>query len=145
MRRSTKKKVIPLALALALALIGAALAVPTITLNVQEIGAGGPDYVVSPADNAYINWTLATNPDWVSGVSVEFDKDIPAGSTIIVKIYYYGTTPSSTAAADVQVEYPVSNDIAAGTPVSISFGSDIPISDLDRIAVVVVGPGQEYP
>ncbi|ASJ08083.1 hypothetical protein A3L11_02120 [Thermococcus siculi] len=57
MRRSTKRRLIPLALALALAIVGAALAVPQIIVNVQELdkGTGGYTQTVS---SAAVNWNL---------------------------------------------------------------------------------------
>jgi len=144
MRRSTKKKVIPLALALALALIGAALAVPTFTVNVQNIGAGGPTAVTVPGGVAQANveWVLATNPDFVKGVKVTFDQDLPAGTTIIIKVYASGDDPTNPNTAPTTVkQVTLSNSLTAGTSQEIDFDTPIGIgSDLDKVAVVLVGP-----
>ena len=93
MRRSTKKKVIPLALALALALIGAALAVPMISVSVQQIGAGGPTPVLNPISSAAFKWNLnSTDPDKLVSLDVTIGLNNTVSSnltsgTIYIKFY----------------------------------------------------------
>ena len=141
MRRSTKKKVIPLALALALALIGAALAVPTFNLNVQQIGEGGPTTITVPGGvtTATINWVLDTNPDYIKGVSISFDQALQDNTKIIVKLY------GSDGSLLDQKTYTVSNNgngLAADTSVEIDFSNHHEIKTVDKVAVVLVGPQQ---
>ena len=138
MRRSTKKKVIPLALALALALIGATLAVPTIQMHVQQIGVGDATSgaeITSPVGEAWLDWGLSTsNPDILSSVTLKFDQDVPAGSTIYVKFYNSGSYIDS-------VQYSVTSAISAGTTVPIDVSSlNLDISDFDEVKIIVVGP-----
>ena len=144
MRRSTKKKVIPLALALALALIGAALAVPAITVNVQNIGAGGPKLVQVPGGvtQADVDWVLATNPDFVKGVKVTFDQALDEGTTIIIKVYASGDDPNDpNATPTTKKEVTLSSALAANTPYEIDFDSPIAIGpNIDKVAIVLVGP-----
>ena len=130
MRRSNKKRLIPLALALVLALVGAALAVPVITVNIQQIGAGS-NPVLSPVDVANISWTLASNPDYVSGAVIVFDQTIPAGSQVYLKIY---NSTGSIIALGVNATTTSTNTV------TISFTSDVDITKMETAAVVVKGP-----
>ncbi|NJE30016.1 hypothetical protein E3E38_03000 [Thermococcus sp. 18S1] len=144
MRRSNKKRLIPLALALALALIGTALAVPAITVSVQSIGAGGPVLVDVPGgvSQADVDWELATNPDYVAGVKVTFDQDLPTGTRIIVKVYASGDDPTNPNTAPTTVKsVTLSNSLTAGTTYTINFDTPIAIgSGIDKVAIVLVGP-----
>jgi len=139
MRRSNKKRLIPLALALVLALVGAALAVPTINMTVQKIGVGDAtdnDVIVSPVDTATLNWVLDdTNPDFVEAVNLTFDKDISAGSTIYVKFYKDGSLVSGGV-----TKYPVQNLISANTEIKIDLDNEIDLQDFDEVKIIVVGP-----
>jgi len=69
MRRRTKRRIIPLALALALAMIGAALAVPTITLHIQELDAG-TDSMPQTVYHAYINWGLSSDAQYITSATI---------------------------------------------------------------------------
>lgn len=142
MRRSTKRRIVPLSLALALAIIGAALAVPTFTLHVQNIGEGGPETITVPGGvaNAYVNWVLDTNPDYIKGVSISFDQALPDGTKIIVKLYDENDTLMD------QGTYTVNNNgngLAANTAVEIDFpNGPYEIKTVNKVAVVLVGPQQ---
>ncbi|NJE10866.1 hypothetical protein [Thermococcus sp. MAR1] len=142
--RRNKKRLIPLALALVLALVGAALAVPAITVNVQEIGAGGPKVVSVPGgvSTADVDWVLATNPDYVKGVKVTFDQPLDAGVTIIVKVYASDDDPTAPNTAPTTVKsVTLSSALAANTPYEIDFDSPIAIgSNINSVAIVLIGP-----
>jgi len=133
MRRSTKKKILPLAFALVLAMIGAALAVPVITVNVQDIGAGEQS-VLSPANNANVTWDLAANPDYVEGGYVSLDNTLNAGSIVYLKVYNSAGTLIAIG------NYTVNTTISAGTPIPIAFNSSVNVQDMYNVAVVAVGP-----
>ena len=136
MRRSTKKKVIPLALALALALIGAALAVPTIGVHVQKIGAGGPQVIQSDIGAVAINWNLdPDNPDYLNNISVSIDNSSAVG-TLYVK-FYNGGTLEYLATIDLNGN---SEYLITSTNSNITFPIDLSAFDVDSIAVVYQGP-----
>ncbi len=137
-RKANQKRLIPLLLALVATMVGAALAVPTFTLNVQNIGEGGPQAINVPGGvaNANVNWVLDSNPDYVKGVSVSFDQDLASGTTIYAKVY------DSSGNLIAQGSTTLSSDLTAGTAVEIDFGSSIEINNMDQVAVVLVGPQQ---
>ncbi|WP_297508597.1 hypothetical protein [Thermococcus sp.] len=133
-----KRSVVPLALALVLAIVGAALAVPTFTLHVQNIGEGGPQQITVPGGvaNANVNWVLDSNPDYVKGVKVSFDQDLSSGTTIYVKVY------NSSGTVIAQGSQTLSSDLSAGSSIEIDFSSSVEIGNMDQVAVVLVGPQQ---
>ncbi|WP_297521577.1 hypothetical protein [Thermococcus sp.] len=135
MRRSTRRKLVPLALALALAMVGAAFAVPQITVYVQQLGAGN-NPVVSPTNDAWVNFTLdTTNPDYITAVSANFSSTLPAGTYVAIKLYL------TNQSAPVVASTTLSSALTAG-----QFTSDLPlpyevdISDLNNVSVVVKSP-----
>ena len=65
MRRSTKRRLIPLALALALAMVGVAFAVPAINVGVQKVGGGANDTVRVDTTKAAINWDFKPGFPWI--------------------------------------------------------------------------------
>ena len=139
MRRNAKKRLLPLVFAFVLTVVGAALAVPTFNLNIQQIGEGGPETITVPGGvaTATINWVLDTNPDYVKGVSVSFDQTLPSGTTIYVKVY---ASDGTTIIA--QGSTTLSSDLNANTAIEIDFDSSVEINNMDKVAVVLVGPQQ---
>ncbi|NJE04151.1 hypothetical protein [Thermococcus sp. MV11] len=144
MRRANKKRLIPLALALALAMVGAALAVPTFNISVQQLGVSdgtqGDVIVPGGVTSAAVNWVLDTgnNPDYLSGIAVSFDQDLPAGTTVYVKLYNGGSfvkyyTYTITGDEDGTAD----GVLSAGTPITIS-ASD-PITSFDKVVVILQG------
>ncbi len=127
MRRNNKRRLIPLAIALALSLISAALAVPAITLNVQELGQGST-VITSSVTNADVSWTLdSTNPDYVTGATVTVTTD-PGAGTIYLKLYS-GTTLVAVAQASLN---------GSGT-YTLTFASPVALSSFDTVYVVYQG------
>ena len=137
------KKALPLLGALVFLMVGAALAVPSITVDIQGIGAGGPQDVAVPGNVGHVDvkWALADNPDFVKGVKVTFDQTVPAGTTIIIKVYSSSDNPNDpNTAPSVVKAVTLSSDLSAGTPYEIDFDSPIAIgNDLAKVAVVLVG------
>ncbi|NJE76576.1 hypothetical protein [Thermococcus sp. ES12] len=128
MRRNNKKRLIPLALALVLALVGAALAVPTITLTVQELGQG-QKVISSTITDATITWTLdSTNPDYVTGGEISVTTD-PGSGTVYIKLYDGSTL----------VTYTSVNLDGSGT-YTFSFASSVDLGSFDTVYVVYQGP-----
>ena len=91
------KRILPLVGALVFLMVGAALAVPTINLTVQNLGQGHAT-ISSNIKNAKITWNLNdTNPDYLKlngGVTVDLSDSqntIENNGKIYVKLYNGGT------------------------------------------------------
>ena len=137
MRRSTRRKVIPLVFALVLTIVGAALAVPTFNLKVQTIGEGGPETIEVPGGvtSAAVNWVLdGSDPDYVAGVKLKFDQTVPSGTTIYVKIY------DKDGKIITKKDKTLQSDLNANTEIEIDFDSNVEIKNMDQVAVVLLGP-----
>ena len=131
---SGNKRVLVILSALAFLLVNAALAVPVINLNVQNIGEGSAP-VTSPVDNGNIKFLLnSTNPDYITGVEVSFDKDISAGSTIYVKLYDNSSNLLAVGS------YTSPSFLQSNTYVQVNFQNQVQISQVENVAVVVQGP-----
>ena len=131
---SGNKRVLVILSALAFLLVNAALAVPVINLNVQNIGEGSAP-VTSPVDNGNIKFLLnSTNPDYITGVEVSFDKDVSAGSTIYVKLYDNSSNLRAVGS------YTPSVDLPMDTALPINLPAQVQISQVENVAVVVQGP-----
>lgn len=127
MRRVNRRRLIPLALALVLALVGTALAVPSITVNVQELGQGSK-VITSQVTEADVSWTLdSTNPDYVTGATVTISTD-PGSGTLYLKLYS-GTT--LVAVSSVTLD-------GSGT-YTITFSSPVDLGSFDTVYVVYQG------
>ncbi|ACS34629.1 hypothetical protein [Thermococcus gammatolerans] len=132
------KKALPLLGALVFLMVGAALAVPTFNLHIQNIGEGGPQQITVPGGvaNANVNWILDSNPDYVAGVTVSFDQNLDSGTTIYVKVY------DSSENLIAQGSQTLNSALNSGTAVEIHFSSSVEIKNMDKVAVVLVGPQQ---
>ncbi|RLF79673.1 hypothetical protein DRN38_05280 [Thermococci archaeon] len=131
---SGNKRVLVILSALAFLLVNAALAVPVINLNVQNIGEGSAP-VTSPVDNGNIKFLLnSTNPDYITGVEVSFDKDISAGSTIYVKLYDNSSNLLAVGS------YTINSILTAESYITLQFPAQVQISQVENVAVVVQGP-----
>ena len=145
MRRSTKKKVIPLALALVLAIMGATLAVPAINLSVQELGQGHAA-IESNIEKAKITWHLDdNNPDYLKSsgqVTVDLSdtqNTITDGGKIYVKLY--DTTGNlvaigSAALSSSQTSY----DIDLTIVYDANGDGKIGLDEFSEVYVVYEGP-----
>ncbi|RLF25657.1 MAG: hypothetical protein DRN14_07895 [Thermoplasmata archaeon] len=150
MRRSNKKRLIPLALALVLALVGAALAVPTINLHIQAIGAGKSE-IPNPVVSATFNWQVdSTNPDILTSLEVTIDLSQASlnSGTLYIK-FYQGNTYVGKIAYDLSTDAINDGDtitIDAADIQSAVGASDTTLESLfnefDTVAVVYVGPQQ---
>ncbi len=72
MRRNNKKRLIPLALALALSLISAALAVPAISFQAQRVGGGADTTVRVDTSQANVTWTISGTT--ITGATITLDQ-----------------------------------------------------------------------
>jgi len=144
MRRITKRRIIPLALALALAVIGTALAVPTINLTVQDLGQGHAT-ISSNIKNAKITWNLDdTNPDYLKlngGVTIDLSDSqntIENNGKIYVKLYKGGTLVAkgevtlSSGTTTYDVDLTLVNDS--------NTDGKLGLDEFDEVYVVYQGP-----
>ncbi len=128
MRNSTKRKIIPVAFALVLSLIGSALAVPVIQVNVQQLGAGS-NVITSDVQQANITWILSTtNPDYIQGVT--FTLNTTVSGTIYVKLY-------DSSGALIQYNKTVITNTNTGT---VTFNPNVDIARVARVYVIYEGP-----
>ncbi|CAD5245220.1 hypothetical protein [Thermococcus camini] len=150
MRRSNKKRLIPLALALVLALVGAALAVPTINMNIQSIGAGKSN-IPNPVVSATFNWQVdSTDPDQLTQLDVTIDLSQASlnSGTLYIK-FYKGDTYVGKISYDLSTT-PINDgdtlSITAANLQSAVGASGTTLEELfdkfDTVAVVYVGPQQ---
>lgn len=132
MRRNNKKRLIPLTLALVLALVGAALAVPSITVNVQELGQGSKT-ITSTVTTADVTWNLnPNNPDYVVSATVTITTD-PGAGTLYVKLY-----SGTTLVAWGQVTLDGSGTYTV-TFTNGASADGVPLSSFDTVYVVYQG------
>ncbi len=125
------KKALPLLGALVFLMVGAALAVPAINLNVQPIGGGGNSNVKVATTSAAVNWQFdSTNPWVITGASITLDQGPGvAGNLDLYITLDNGTVIHKTASVD-----------ASGTSVTISgLNIDLTKNAITRVAVVVAG------
>lgn len=128
MRSSTRKKLLPLVFALVVTVVGAALAVPLITVNVQQLGAGS-SVITSDVKAANVTWILSsTNPDYIAGVSFTLDTNVTG--TIYIKLY------DSTGAL---VAYNTTT-LTNSTSGTVTFDPNIPLSEVAEVYVIYQGP-----
>lgn len=128
------KRILVLLSTLGFLLVNAALAVPVINLNVQNIGEGSAP-VTSPVDNANVKFLLNnTNPDYITGAEVSFDKDVTTGSTIYVKLYDNSSNLLAVGS------YVTNSFLTAGSSISLTFPNQVQISQVENVAVIVQGP-----
>lgn len=150
MRRRAKRRIVPLALALALAIVGAALAVPSITVNIQNIGAGSGE-VQNPIKSVDIKWDLdKTNPDILNHLNITIHLDTTVASslssgTLYIK-FYEGTTVhvykyeiTSTSPINDGDTIQISGADVASTVGASSTNLEDILPKIDKIAVVYVG------
>lgn len=134
-----KRRFLKFAPAIAIALVGLvtmALAVPVFGLVVQALGEGS-NTINSPVNNGAVNFILdPTNPDYITGVSVNFDQDLAANTIIYAKIYDAGGTLIALGSTTL------GSTLIAGTYVTINFPTSVQISQVDTVAIVVQGPQQ---
>ena len=131
MRRSTKRRLIPLTLALVLAMVGAALAIPGITVNVQKIGSG-ETAIVAPVGSAAVNYNI----DWTSltVTSVDVSFDVAPGDGSVVQVYIYDSNSNLVGEGQATVSG------SSTTSVTVTLSTQPSIFDLDSVKLVVVGP-----
>ncbi|WP_297535647.1 hypothetical protein [Thermococcus sp.] len=151
MRSKTKRRIIPLALALVLAIVGAALAVPVIKVTVQEIGAGS-NTITTPIGTVSVDWNLnKNNPDILNNISVTVNTN-PGAGALYVKFYdngklgYIATINFSKITSKTTIL--IGNSSADVQLVNVTSGATVPFPidvqkfNATEVKVVYVGPRQ---
>ncbi|WP_297435943.1 hypothetical protein [Thermococcus sp.] len=117
--RSNKKRLIPLALALVLAMVGAALAVPQISVTIQNLGQGSKT-ITSTVNAASVDFTVSSDGTQITGVKVKVvdqnDNPVTSG-TVYVQLLDSGNNVVASGSGS-----PDSNGI-----VTITFSSPVDI------------------
>ncbi|WP_457743079.1 hypothetical protein [Thermococcus sp.] len=136
MRSRTKRRIIPLAVALVLAIVGAALAVPQITLNVQQLGAGS-SVITSSVGKANITWVLnPNNPDYI--FAAKFTLNATINGTVIVKIY--DSTGNLVAYNSTTLTNSNSGTVYFNTTIGTATFKGVPLSDAYKVYLIYQGP-----
>jgi len=91
MRRGARKRLLPLVFALVLTVVGAALAVPQISVKLQPLGIGNAVYPDQYQITADVNFQLSDDGLTVTGVKVylidnDQNVDVQAGDTVYVQL-----------------------------------------------------------
>ncbi|WP_297514468.1 hypothetical protein [Thermococcus sp.] len=91
MRRNARKRLLPLVFALVLTVVGAALAVPQISVKLQPLGQGQESYPSQYDITAAVNFYLSNDGSTVTGVKVYIvDNDpnvnVQVGDTVYVQL-----------------------------------------------------------
>ena len=69
MKRNARRRLLPLVFALVLTVVGAALAVPNISIHIQELDAG-QSTLQQTVYNAYIDWSLSDDAQYVTSATI---------------------------------------------------------------------------
>ncbi|NJE61972.1 hypothetical protein [Thermococcus sp. 21S7] len=134
MRRSNKKRLIPLVFALVLTMVGAALAVPTISVNLQNLGAGDKTFSPSLDVNAHVNFKLGADGTDVTGVMVYLTgNDVETGATVYVHLIDTNGNDLASEGGTVQ------QDASGNYYVDISFNPGVSIDQLNGVKVIYKG------
>ncbi|AHL23507.1 hypothetical protein [Thermococcus nautili] len=91
MRRNAKKRLLPLVFALVLTVVGAALAVPQISVRLQPLGQGQESYPSQYDITAAVNFQLSNDGSTIQGVKVYLiDNDpnvnVQVGDTVYIQL-----------------------------------------------------------
>jgi len=129
-RDKTELTIISLALVALLLTAVLGLAVPMITVNVQEIGSGTTS-VCSPS--LYGGFYFVVDYGNITGVKMEFPVELPAGLTIYVAV----TNSSGSVSTG---NYTIgAQGLDPNTPVVVDIDPPIQYGDEDTVKVTLVG------
>ncbi len=128
------KRILPLVGALVFLMVGAALAVPSITVNLQKLGSGSHSFPNSLNVSANVNFILSKDGMSVTGVKVYFTgSDVEKGATVYVNLLDASGNILGSGSGSITQDY--SNNFY----VEISFSSAVPIDQLDSVKVIYKG------
>lgn len=128
-RRANQKRLVPLVLALLATMVGAALAVPAINLNVQELDKGTTDLSnFQTVIDAFINWDLGSDPTDVDGATIKLATETNPGQGTV-----YLLIDGS--------KYLATYDSSAGV-YKVSFSPPLSLDSVNSVTVIYQGPQQ---
>ncbi|NJE54286.1 hypothetical protein [Thermococcus sp. 21S9] len=145
MRRNARKRLLPLVFALVLTVVGAALAVPQITVKLQPLGQGQASYPSQYNITAAVNFQLSSNGSVVTGVKVYLDDtnnafQVQAGDTVYVQLLDYNDQVIAYGSGTVQQDTTTGALYVSVTTFTYENGySSIPIDQLSSVKVIYQG------
>ena len=118
--------------------VASALAVPVISITVQQLGVGHRE-VLTPVNTAYVDhvFSIVGGHIVLDKVKIKFDQDLPAGSYIRVELL--DSSGDVLSSGDLTL----ASDLPAGDTVLVDLSPDLGICDLldyDSISLLVAGP-----
>ncbi|WP_297064741.1 hypothetical protein [Thermococcus sp.] len=134
MRRNAKRKLIPLAFALVLTIIGTALAVPRISVSVQKIGGGANNTVAVDTTKAAVNWIFDSAQPWViTGANVSLDNGPGVNGTLTLYISLDNGTVYTWNASISSTDTSVTVSAPSGEAI------DLTQNYIEKVTVVING------
>jgi len=118
--------------------VASALAVPVISITVQQLGVGHRE-VLTPVNTAYVDhvFSIVGGHIVLDKVKIKFDQDLQAGSYIRVELL--DSSGDVLSSGDLTL----ASDLPAGDTVLVDLSPDLGICDLldyDSISLLVAGP-----
>jgi len=118
--------------------VASALAVPVISITVQQLGVGHRE-VLTPVNTAYVDHVFSVVGGHIvlDKVKIKFDQDLQAGSYIRVELL--DSSGDVLSSGDLTL----ASDLPAGDTVLVDLSPDLGICDLldyDSISLLVAGP-----
>ncbi len=124
------KKALPLLGALVFLMVGAALAVPSITVDIQGIGAGSGE-IDNPIVSTTVNWTLdSTDPDILDNIliNVTASRDLSTENGKLI-IKFYDDADKLVFKKEVAVSTLTWNSATGGYWATVDLGTSITLND----------------
>lgn len=118
--------------------VASALAVPVISITVQQLGVGHRE-VLTPVNTAYVDhvFSIVGGHIVLDKVMIKFDQDLQTGSYIRVELL--DSSGDVLSSGDLTL----ASDLPAGDTVLVDLSPDLGICDLldyDSISLLVAGP-----
>lgn len=131
------KKALPLLGALVFLMVGAALAVPSININLQNLGSNSKQFPTALDVTAHVNFHLSSDGSQVTGVKVYLTgNDVQTNAVVYVHLLDSNgnslATGSGSVSQDTNGNYYVDID-------SFDNGAKVDISQLDSVEVIYQG------
>jgi len=131
------KKALPLMGALVFLMVGAALAVPSINVNLQNLGSGNKQFSSTLNVTAHVNFHLSPDGSQVTGVKVYLTgADVQSGATVYVHLL--DSNGNTLATGHGTVDQDTNNNYYVDIT-SFDGNTNVSISQLDSVEVIYQG------
>ncbi len=127
------KGLMAFALLVSVMLIGGVMAIPTITVTVQQ-AAMGEQTIAAPVSTANVNLGISSDGTSLVSVDVAFDQALQAGSVIYVYVL------DSSGAVIGSGSATLTSSLAAGTAQTITLSTSANLASVASVKVLVLGP-----